>query len=206
MESAAPAPELPKELAGLLNPNGVRVMEVKNGISTPIAEVWWAKTVDAHAPAAKDNSNYARLATGGLVGVLHFIEEGEDSRDQKMQAGFYTLRYAKVDADPEHSDNGAPQEAVLATPMWADKHVDQVMKLDELLKVSRLSAKTKRPVVINLMPINPAYKDSPSLVTDDQGNCAVQIITQTRTSGAAKSTDLSLSILLVTPVRENGES
>ena len=206
MESAAPASELPKALVGLLNPQGARVSQMKNGISTPIAEVWWAKAVASHAPAAKHNSIYARLTTGGLIGVLHFIEEGEDSRDQKMQAGFYTLRYAEVEGDPEHANNGGLQEAVLATPMWADKHVDQVMKLEELLKVSRLAAKTKKPVVINLMPINPAYTDSPALITDDQGNCAVQVSTQTRPSGSSKTEDLSLSFLLVTPVREDGES
>jgi hypothetical protein len=204
MEPATPASELPKALVDSLNSKGVRVSELKNGVATPICEVWWTKSVASHPVKGKDNSHYAGLATGALVGVLHFFDEGEDSRDQKMQAGFYTLRYANVDADPEHSDNGAPQDAVLATPLWADKHVDKVMNLDELLRVSKLSAKTKKPVVINLMPINPAYKDSPSLITDDQGNCAVQVITQA--TGAGKPADIAVSILLVTPVRENGDS
>jgi len=206
IEPVAPAAELPKALVGSLNPKGVRLSEVKNGLSTPICELWWTQSVSSHAASGKNASNYAGVTTGALVGVLHFLEEGEDSRDQKMQAGFYTLRYAKVAADPEHSDNGAPQEAVLATPLWADKHPDQVMKLEELLKVSRLSAKTKKPVVINLMPINSAYTDSPSLITDDQGNCAVQVKVQARPAAPAKPKDLQVSILLVTPIRENGES
>lgn len=204
MEPAPLASELPKALIDSLSPTGVRVSEVKNGVATPICEVWWTKSVESHPLKGKDNSHYARLTTGALVGVLRFFDEGEDSRDQKMQAGFYTLRYANVEADPEHSDNGAPQDAVLATPLWADKHLERAMTRQELLKLSKLSAKTKKPVVINLMPINPAYKDSPALITDDQGNCAVQIVMQT--TGAGKPSDMPISILLVTPVRENGES
>jgi len=204
MDPAPPASELPKTLVESLNPKGVRVSEVKNGVATPVCEVWWTKSVQSHAVKGKDNSHYSSLTTGALVGVLHFFDEGEDSRDQKMQAGFYTLRYANVEADPEHSDNGAPQDAVLATPLWADKHLDRVMRREELLNLSKLSAKTKKPVVINLMPINPAYKDSPSLITDDQGNCAVQVVMQT--TGSGKASDMPISILLVTPVRENGDS
>ncbi len=206
IQPAEPASELPKALVASLNPKGVRLFEMKNGLSTPICDLWWTNSVASHAPSAKNNSQDAPLEIGALVGVLHFIEEGEDSRDQKMQAGFYTLRYGKVAADPEHSDNGAPQEALLATPLWADKHLDQVMKLEELLRVSQLSSKTKKPVVINLMPINPAYTDSPSLISDDQGNCAVQFNLQARRPAPAKPTDMRLSILLVTPVREDGES
>jgi hypothetical protein len=204
MDPAPPASELPKALVDSLNPKGVRISEVKNGVATPVCEVWWTKSVQSHAVKGKDASHYSGLNTGALVGVLRFFDEGEDSRDQKMQAGFYTLRYANVEADPEHSDNGAPQDAVLATPLWADKHLDRVMTRQELLNLSKLSAKTKKPVVINLMPINPAYKDSPSLITDDQGNCAVQVVMQA--AGAGKAADLPISILLVTPVRENGDS
>jgi hypothetical protein len=204
MEPAPPASELPKLLVDSLNSKGVRVSEVKNGVATPICEVWWTKSVESHPVKGKDKSHYAGLTTGALVGVLHFFNEGEDSRDQKMQEGFYTLRYANVEADPEHSDNGAPQDAVLATPLWADKHLDRVLSREELLNLSKLSSKTKKPVVINLMPINPAYKDSPSLITDDQGNCAVQVVMQT--NGPGKPSDMPISILLVTPVRENGDS
>jgi len=206
MESAPLAAELPKSLVASLNPKGARVMEVKNGVSTPICEVWWTNSVASHAVTRKNKSNYAGVTTGALVGVLRFFDEGEDSRDQKMQAGFYTLRYANVAADPDHSDNGLPQDAVLATPLWADKHLDRVMTLEELLKASRLSAKTKKPVVINLMPINSAYTDSPALITDDQGDCMVQVRTRTKPAGTAKAAELPISILLVTPVRENGES
>ena len=200
------AAELPKALVASLNPKGIRLFVTKNGLSTPVCDLWWTKSVASHAVSGKNNSQYAAVETGALVGVLHFIEEGEDSRDQKMQPGFYTLRYAKVAADPEHSDNGGPQDALLATPLWADKHEDQVMKLEELLRVSQLSSKTKKPVVINLMPINPAYTDSPSLISDDQGDCAIQVNLQGRRPAPAKPTDIQLSILLVTPVREDGES
>src|SRR5215831_20133612 len=87
----APA-ELPKALSALLNPKGIRLLQAKNGAPTIVCEVWWAKSVDTHTSTSKTSSPYEGLATGALVGVLRFVEEGEDSRDQKMQAGFYTLR------------------------------------------------------------------------------------------------------------------
>jgi hypothetical protein len=59
---------------------------------------------------------------------------------------------------------------------------------------------------MNLMPVNPAYKDSPVIITDDQGNCSLQIKMKLRSAAAAKQQDFPLAILLVTPVRENGES
>src|SRR5215471_15221771 len=196
----APA-ELPKALSALLNSKGVRLLQAKNGAPTIVCEVWWAKSIESHTSTSKTSTPYEGLATGALVGVLRFVEEGEDSRDQKMQAGFYTLRYAKVEADPEHSDNGAPQDAVLASPLWADKHPEQVLKLDELLRVSRLSAKTKKPVVINLMPVNPAYTEMPALITDDQGDCMVQVKIQLKAAAKAKPAEMPVSILLVTPIR-----
>jgi len=201
MQTAALPSDLPKALADTLVKDGVRLMVIENGLSVPVCEVWFSRTVRSRArPGGK--SEYASLSTGSLIGVLHFPSEGEDSENQELKGGYYTMRYARL---PYDEQTGFPRDTLILIPLWADKQPATSLTRAALLKLSRLASRTTRPAAMNLVAVNAAYKDSPAIITDDQGTCVLQITIQLR-KGSAKPADFPLAILLVSPVRENDES
>lgn len=201
METAALPSDLPKALADTLVKDGVRLMAIENGLSVAVCEVWFSRTVRGQA-RPRGKSEYADLSTGGLIGVLYFPSEGEDSENQELKGGYYTMRYARL---PYDEQTGAPRETLVLVPLWADKQPATSLTRAALLKLSRLASRTTRPAAINLVPVNAAYKDSPAIITDDQGTCVLQFRIQLQ-RGSAKPADFPLAILLVSPVRENDES
>ena len=195
--------EMPSGLVGLLNPQGYRLMTTDNGLQKIACEVWFSKLVAAKAGPPSSTAPYTNLHVGALVGVLRFTEEGEDSRDQKLKPGLYTLRYARAGVDP---GTGQPVDGVVVSPVSADIHVDQSLSLEELSRISKLASRTKNPAVMTLLPFNAAYKDFPSIVADDQGNCILQIKLEVQAAGSQKTEPLPIALLLITPEREDGDS
>ena len=195
--------EMPRALASVLNPQGVRLMTIDNGVQKIACEVWFSKTVAVKAGSGGANAPYTNLQVGALVGVLRFIEEGEDSRDQKLKPGFYTLRYGRVGVD---LGTGQPTDGVVVSPASVDLHVGQSLPLDELTRISRLGSRTKNPAVMTLLPFNAAYKSFPSIVADDQGNCILQVQLQVQAAGSQKTESMPIALLLITPEREDGDS
>jgi hypothetical protein len=203
LQSADMPADMPKALVGLLNPEGVRLMTTDNGLQKIACEVWFSKTVAAKVGSGSSNSPYTNLQVGALVGVLRFIEEGEDSRDQKLKPGFYTLRYARVGVD---LGTGQPADGVVVSPTSADIHVGESLPLEELTRISKLGSRTKNPAVMTLLPFNAAYKSFPSIVADDQGNCILQVKLQVQAAGSQKTDSMPIALLLITPEREDGDS
>ncbi|MBZ5719920.1 MAG: hypothetical protein LAO03_06025 [Acidobacteriia bacterium] len=203
LQTAEQPSEMPKALGALLDPQGIRLMTTDNGLTKIACEVWFSKTVAGKPGAGNAGLQYTNLSVGALVGVLRFTEEGEDSRDQKLKPGLYTLRYARVGTDP---GTGQPADGVVLSPVSADTHVEQAVPLEELTRISRLASRTKNPAVMTLVPFNAAYKQFPAIVADDQGNCILQIKLQVQAAGSPTIEPLPVAILLITPEREDGES
>jgi hypothetical protein len=54
--------------------------------------------------------------------------------------------------------------------------------------------------------VNPAYKNLPAVVADDQGNCAIQIPAHEMLPGGTKLQEAEVAILVVTAPKETGGS
>ncbi len=206
-----PSPSLaslnvPAALADHLNSEGSRLVRTVGGANDAICDVWWVKSVPAKKPATSASGVlYGDLQTGALVGLLHFMNsDAEDSRDQKLKPGFYTMRY--VQFPPDNSEIGSSQysDFLLLSPMTADWQVTKVLSFDEVVRLSRIATGTGHPALMSLVPVNPAYKRLPAVVADDVGNCAVQA--SLREESEAGPRDLKLALLLLTPPKEEGGS
>src|SRR5579863_3844828 len=165
----APSPassDLPKALADLLQPQGDRLLDSKN---QPISEVWFVKTLPATTNgSAPPQVLYKNFTVGELVGALHLFNVWDDYRDQKIKPGYYTLRYALMPQDGNHMGVSPYPDFLLLSPVAADTHYGETLKIDDLLKLSRMVAGTGHPSVASLVPVNPAYKNLPAVVADDQ--------------------------------------
>jgi hypothetical protein len=189
-----------------LQTDGTRLITYVNGLETTVCELWWSKVVSTQPKTVAAADAYGNLRVGALLGVLYFPDENEDSRDQKIRPGFYTMRYAQIPQDSVHKDVSPYRDFVVLSPAAYDEHIDQVLSLDSLIKQGRQASRTLHPAVITLVPLNPAYKNFPSVVADDTGQCVLQAKLRGKSGTGSAERDIGVAILLVTPVKENGES
>src|SRR5579859_7415135 len=94
---------LPQKLVNGLNPDGWLLFTESNGLREPICEIFLAKTVAAHAASATGNLRFTDIKEGALIGVVHLLPEATedysaDIHNQKLEPGYYTLRYAVLPA------------------------------------------------------------------------------------------------------------
>jgi hypothetical protein len=203
---------LPPALRQLLDPQGSSVVTMVNGVKTTAMTVWWKKSIPNLAkPVSGPGILYGTFQVGTLVGVLNFPPEStadfrEDSRDQKLQAGLYTMRYAQMPSDASHKEAGEYRDFVLLSPMSLDTDYAKILSLDELLKLSDRASRTKHPAVISLVPVNEVYKARPGIVSDDTGKCTLQVKLHGKTADGKTKSDVQVAIVLVTPEKESGGS
>jgi len=197
---------VPAALADQLDPQGARLVHNSNAGSTPIADVWWVKAAPAIKPTGSGGDVLVNnIQVGTLVGLLQFLsKDAEDARDQKLKAGFYTMRYGQIPQDGNHMGASQYRDFLLLSPLAADTQLDKVLSFDDLVNLSRRSTGTGHPAVMSLVAPNPAYKKLPAVVADDQGNCSIQANLHEKGPGGEQST--ALALLLVTPPKENGGS
>jgi hypothetical protein len=203
---------LPPALRDLLDPQGSSLVTMVNGVKITAMTVWWKKSVPTLAkPVSGPDIIYGSFQVGALVGVLNFPPEStadfrEDSRDQKLQPGFYTMRYARMPSDASHKDVSPYRDFVLLSPVNLDTDYARILSLDELMKLSDRASRTKHPAVISLVPVNEAYKARPGIVSDDTGRCTLQVKLHGKTAGGKMKSDVQVAIVLITPERESGGS
>jgi hypothetical protein len=203
---------LPQSIVDGLDPQGSRLVTFVNGLKTPVSEVWWSKNVmTQESPANSSGILYGNLKVGALVGVVHYLAESsedfrEDFRDQKLRPGYYTMRYAQTPADHEHKDVSPYRDFVLLSPVSVDREPDKILGMDELLKWSRLASHGRHPAIMSLVPVDTGYKNFPVVRTDDAGTCILQVKLHGKPEKGGSPQELGFAVIMVTPIKENGES
>lgn len=229
MEAASPEAlkSLSKPLRESLDPRGVRLVASVNEVKTTICELWWKRVIESPShPKKSAGVLYSQLRSGSLIGVLYFSNEAQaelfrrDFRGQVVEPGFYTMRYVQIDQekdlveirnkDKDEEDDDmrvSPfRDFVLLSAVGTDTAVDRVLSFDEMFRVGRLTTKTKNPAILSLVQVNPAYKNFPTMVPEDSGECTLQAKLQQKASKGAKQSEVPLALLLITPHISLGES
>ncbi len=202
---------LPQSLVDGLNPVGSRLVTTSNGLPVTVCEVWWAKSVSTQK--SSDSSKevlYGNLRPGELVGVIHFMAQTsedyrEDFRDQKLRAGYYTMRYAIMPKDSEHKDVNPYRDFVVLSPVSVDRDPNKELSMEELMRSSHFASRSKHPAIMSLVPADPARKEAVAVRTDDTGGCVLQVHLHTR-AAKGEMAEQAVAIVLVTPSKENGAS
>ena len=204
--------KVPKAWRDVVESKGTQLDTSVNGLATPVAAVWFAKSVAGSEQKTSDPGiNYPQLKQGAVVGLLFFPadtpeELREDSFDQKLAPGFYTLRYAQLTMKPAEGKSSPFRDFVVLTPLDSDVYPEQVRPMAELLKASRALSHNGEPVAVSLVPHNPAYKELPAAIGDDAGQCALQVTIHVLTQKSKTPRDIPLAIVLLTPKGEDDAS
>lgn len=145
ISTAAPA-QVPAAILDTLSDKGIRV----NGPSGPFCEIWLRKVVPVKdAPQQQLGVEYGQIAEGTLVGVIRFLSDVKDYRQQAVKAGVYTLRFALLPQNGNHLGVSPNRDFLLASPVSADQKPD-TLSVEEVLALSRKAAGAGHPSVWNL--------------------------------------------------------
>lgn len=114
----------PANLAGpikdVLGAQGYRVIDDQG---KPYAELWLRKAIPASAkPGGPQGAVlYPFLAEGALLGVLRYLDEGHDYRNQAIAKGVYTLRYGLQPVNGDHLGVSTYRDYALVVPASKDQ-------------------------------------------------------------------------------------
>lgn len=182
--------DVPALLAAAIQPQGTRLLD---GQGAALCEMWLGKAVATQQGGSGD-AIYP-LGVGSFVGILHFPKGGSDFRGQTIKPGYYTLRYAHIPQDGNHMGVNPYPDFVLLSPAVADTQIDQALKLEDLLKLSRQASWTPHPAVMSLVPLSQGA-NFPSLIQDDQGHWVLQVKLSGK-SAAGGQQDLPVALVVV---------
>lgn len=196
------ATDLPQPIAGVLNKQGQRIFTYANGIKISICEIFWASTVSAQ-DQPKGRSIYGDLTPGTLLGVIRFLPEAgeeyrEDSHDQKLKPGYYTMRYTVL-------PGGDAGDFAVLSPPAADRDSKAIPAIDRLMSQGRLSSHTDHPAVLRLVPAEEGDREAPSVRMDEGGTCILQVRLHAK-SDSGHLHEVSLALILVNPLPEGDGS
>ena len=146
--AAPPSADLPQTLRDAVSSDAMRV----NGPGGVLCEIWLRKSVPVSAsPSTELGVTFPQIAEGTLLAVMHVAIPTTDFREQKVQPGFYTLRYALHPVDGNHSGIAPQRDFLLMAPVSADFDPATISR-EEALARSAKTTGTKHPSVWSLWP------------------------------------------------------
>lgn len=211
--SAKAAADLPSKFVSFVQSEGIRVTTFTNGLQSTVADVFAAKSLlihsnDTHAQGLL----YPMLTTGEMLGIIRYPADSsqdyrEDFRDQKLRAGWYTMRYVRLPADKQHHGVAVYRDFILLSPLSSDRSPGAALNNESLLNFGRLASHTKHPAILSLVPVDETQQQTSSLRPDDAGRWILQVNLHGRLEGsAAIAEQLSFAFIVATPIAENGGS
>jgi hypothetical protein len=155
---------VPEAVRQTLDPAGFRV-SLDDGI--PFCEIWLRKPVPAQAKKDAADVLYTQLAESTLVGLLHFMKNGNDYRGQTISSGFYALRYELIPSDGNHLGAAPNRDFLLLVPAASDTDPKAVFKFPDLVELSRKATGTRHPGPLSLVQ-TASSATGPAVSKDDQ--------------------------------------
>ena len=146
---------------------------------------------------------YGELKPGALVGVIHFLEESsedyrEDFHDQKLKPGYYTMRYAVMTGDSS--------DFLVLGPATLDPGPERVLEAGELDRLGQAASSTEEPAVLRLVASDKNDKSSPDVISADDGSCVLQNKVQVKSERSGLPHDVTVAVIVATPIEEEGGS
>jgi hypothetical protein len=160
----APPKEVPAAILADLNPEACRI--TKDG--KPFAEFWWRKATPVDTKPSGPNGTilFPVFKMGQLMGVLKYVEEGQDYRDQAIPPGVYTMRYGLQPINGAHLGVSPYRDYVLLLQASKDTSLDNLAKKG-LEERSSEAAGSSHPAVLMLLNPPDSVKKTPEMTYDD---------------------------------------
>jgi len=149
LDESAPADEISADVGATLASTGARVIR---GTQTTFCDIWlckqWATRADFEATAAL----LYPFTPGQLMGVVRFARKGSDYRDQDIESGVYTLRYAQQPVDGSHVGTSLTRDFLLLLQAETDESAD-ILDYSSLAKRSAEAAGSSHPALLSMQRV-----------------------------------------------------
>ena len=169
MEPAgAPPSELNPALAGMLQKDGIRVVDGKK----VVAELWFRSDRPSGAKLSEEAVTLTTVPHGSLMGVIRFPERGADRRGQTIKPGLYTLRFSFYPPNGDHQGVEPQRDFLLLSPVAADKDPASNPGFDPLMELSRQASGTPHPAVLSMWKVEGDFK--PGITQEHESDWVLQ--------------------------------
>jgi hypothetical protein len=149
LDETAPTDEISAEVAATLAPTGARVIR---GTSTTFCDIWLCKQWDTEEDFEPTAALLYPFTPGQLMGVVRFARKGSDYRDQDIDSGVYTLRYARQPVDGSHVGTSLTRDFLLLLRAESDESAD-VLDYSSLAKQSAEAAGSSHPALLSMQRV-----------------------------------------------------
>jgi hypothetical protein len=146
---AAPSDLIDSQIAELLSSDGVRVIR---GEKSTFCEIWLRKELQPKSDFEATPEVLYPFLPGQLLGVVRFGRRGADFRDQRINKGVYTLRYAQQPVDGAHVGTSLTRDFLLLISAEHDQSSD-LLEYDALTEHSAEAAGTSHPCMLSLQRV-----------------------------------------------------
>ena len=148
VDEAPPAGSVAPDIAALL---GSKAIRVTRGSTRTLCDIWLCKQWDLKTFDAGADLLYP-FEPGQLIGVVRFHRRGAGFRDQDIDKGVYTLRYAQQPVDGAHVGTSLTRDFLLLVSAESDKN-PKVMRYDPLTEASAEVAGSSHPAMLAMKKI-----------------------------------------------------
>jgi hypothetical protein len=185
---ACSLPELSDAIKATLQSGGLRVTAADG----PHFEVWFRKIIPLKSGGTP--KEYGSIAEGTLVGVIRYLKQSSDCRDQVIHPGVYTLRYEAIPMDGNHMGASLTPDFFLASPAAVDKDPTTVSHFDAVIALSRKGAGTNHP--LGLYVPAPSTGGNPAFHSTDESHWVLEGKTRAQPAGGSE-VDFPLAVTLI---------
>jgi hypothetical protein len=149
LNEPAPAADLSPQIAGELSPTGVRVVR---GGSTTLCDIWLRKELTVSANFKPTTEILYPFQPGQFIGVARFARKSSDFRDQDIQPGVYTIRYAQQPVDGAHVGTSPTRDFLLLSQSTKDLS-PKLVDYKPLTKQSAEAAGSSHPALLAMQKV-----------------------------------------------------
>lgn len=142
----APSDEISDSIADGLTDEGFRVLRK----GRPFCDVWLLEELPAKEGFTPTLSVLYPFEPGKLLGVIHYHRRGGDFRDQDIDKGVYTLRYAQQPVDGNHVGTSDTRDFILLSLAEDDEEADPV-ESETLNERSADAAQSAHPCMLSML-------------------------------------------------------
>ncbi|MBI2479091.1 MAG: hypothetical protein HYV60_10795 [Planctomycetia bacterium] len=149
LNEPAPTDELSPAVAATLASTGARVVR---GTSTTFCDIWLCKQWVTEADFKPTSALLYPFTPGQLVGVVSFARKGSDYRDQDIESGVYTLRYAQQPVDGSHVGTSLTRDFLLLLRAESDESAE-LLDYSKLAEQSAEAAGSSHPALLSMQRV-----------------------------------------------------
>jgi hypothetical protein len=186
-----PAGELAEGIATLLSSQAVRVIR---GSKTEFCDIWLCKELTVQPDFKPTAEVLYPFTPGQLIGAIRFSRRGSDFRDQRINKGLYTLRYAQQPVDGAHLGTSLTRDFALLIQADRDQSAD-LLDYEKLTEDSIEAAGTSHPCLLSMRRVSGTKTHGSIRHDEDRELWIVALQGETKTGDQAGKLPIELVVV-----------